>query len=290
MKTSDIILQSFKNVRRQKLRSALTIFAVTIGATSVTIMLALVTGAQGFFVSQFSANGTLQQIAVSSQTDLSNFNNASHGGGNCDSCTKLTDALAAKVRAVPHVIGVARRISGGAFESVTYSGQKLRLDQMEGYDANGIITNTMAAGRDINASDTDGVITVTTDYADKWGFKGHYKDLIGKQVQLTSRGFYTGVGAVISKPSEGPGPGSNNQQQPPTILSATVIGVADSGNSSPVVRAPLPWIIGMNEQQRYDMTDADRQAQTAAQKLCESRPGPCQQPQTHRTKTATAAS
>jgi ABC-type antimicrobial peptide transport system permease subunit len=70
MKPLDLVGQAFKNIGRQKLRSILTIFAVTIGATSVTIMLALVSGAQTFFVSQFSANGTLQQIAISSQTDL----------------------------------------------------------------------------------------------------------------------------------------------------------------------------------------------------------------------------
>ena len=152
----------------------LTIFAVTIGATSVTIMLALVSGAQGFFVSQFSANGALQQIAVSPQTDLSKFSSGDNGGNNCDSCIKLTDALAAKITALPHVVGMARRLGSGSFESITYNGTKLRLQQIEGYDANGILTNTMVAGRDITDADKAGVITVTSDYADKWGFKGHY--------------------------------------------------------------------------------------------------------------------
>src|SRR5437868_2359659 len=113
MKPLDLIGQAFKNIGRQKLRSVLTIFAVTIGATSVTIMLALVSGAQHFFVSQFSANGALQEIAVSPQTDLSKFSSGNNGDNNCDTCIKLTDTIATKIKAIPHVTGLARRVGGG---------------------------------------------------------------------------------------------------------------------------------------------------------------------------------
>ena len=56
MRLIDYILLAFRNIRRQKLRSALTIFAVVIGATSVTIMLALVFSLKGFMTKQFEAN------------------------------------------------------------------------------------------------------------------------------------------------------------------------------------------------------------------------------------------
>ncbi|HEY6736969.1 MAG TPA: ABC transporter permease [Candidatus Saccharimonadia bacterium] len=280
----DLILTALRNLRRQKLRSALTIFAVVIGATSVTIMLALVTGAKDFFFKQFSANGTLQQIAISSQTDLSKFDDGNNGGNNCDSCIKLTDALAAKVAAVPHVTGVARRLGAGAFEAITYGGQKLRLNQIEGYDANGILSNTLLAGRDISATDQDGVITVTSDYADKWGFKGKYGDLVGKSVDLTSRTWYQGVGFTPATPAP-PQPGQNNQQQPqqqPTVLKATIVGVTDGGDHGETVRAPLSWVIAMNEQQMYQMTDADRKLNEAEQQAaCRNHgPGPCNPPAT----------
>jgi ABC-type antimicrobial peptide transport system permease subunit len=290
MKLTDTVGQAFRNIGRQKLRSALTIFAVTIGATSVTIMLALVSGAQNFFVSQFSANGTLQQIAVSSQTDLTKFDDGNHGGNNCDSCIKLTDDLAAKIKAIPHVTGVARRVGAGAFEAITYNGTKLRLNQIEGYDANGIITNTMLAGRDITDSDKDGVITVSSDYADKWGFKGRYGELVNKQVQLTSRGFYSGVGATVTLPPtpdpNKPGGGDMGNQPPdqkPTVLTATIIGVVDGNDNRETVRAPLPWVNGMNTQQQYQMTEADRKAQEAANRACQNSHTPCQPSQGHLT-------
>jgi putative ABC transport system permease protein len=275
MRPLDLVTTALRNLRRQKLRSALTIFAVVIGATSVTIMLALVTGAKGFFVSQFAANGVLQQVAISSQSDLSKFEDANHGGGNnCDSCVKLTDALVTKVKAIPHVTGVARRMGAGAFEAITYGGQKLRLNQIEGYDANGILTNTMVAGRDIADADKAGVITVTADYADKWGFKGHYKDLVGKEVQLTSRDWYQGIGFTPTPPSnQQPGDNGNNQpKSEPTVLTATIVGVADSSSQSEMVRAPLPWVNQMNQQQMYQQTDADRKAQEAE---CRNTRTPC---------------
>jgi putative ABC transport system permease protein len=287
MKPLDLIAQAFKNIGRQKLRSALTIFAVVIGATSVTIMLALVTGAKDFFIKQFSANGTLQQIAVSSQTDLAKFDDGNNGGNNCDSCIKLTDALATKIKAIPHVTGVARRVGAGAFEAITYNGQKLRLQQIEGYDANGILVNTMLAGRDISSSDQSGVVTITSDYADKWGFKGHYGDLLGKSVQLLSRSWYQGVGYTPVPPSNQPGDHNNQPQGQATTLTATIVGVADGTNNGETVRAPLPWVIQMNEQQMYQQTDADRKAQETAQNACQNRPGSCQPTQPHFTLVTT---
>ncbi len=274
MRSIDLVTTALRNLRRQKLRSALTIFAVVIGATSVTIMLALVTGVKGFFVNQFSANGTLQQIAISSQTDLSKFDDGNNGGNNCDSCVKLTDELWGKIGKIPHITGAARRLSGGSFEAITYNGQKLRLNQVEGYDANGVVTNTMLAGRDIRDTDLQGVVTVTSDYADKWGFKGRYGDLVGKSVNLTSRTWYQGVGYTPEPPQMGSnGGGDNRPEQKATILEAEIVGVVDGGDRGETVRAPLPWVIGMNSQQMYQETEADRKAREDAQRACQNRPG-----------------
>jgi putative ABC transport system permease protein len=280
MKFTDYIRLAFRNIRRQKLRSALTIFAVVIGATSVTIMLALVTGAKSFFISQVEANGTLQQVAISSKTDITNFNDAQHTGGNCDSCVKLTDTLVGKVKTVPHVTGVARVEGQGMLEAISYGGKKLSTQQTTAYDANGIINNTVLAGRDINVSDTTGVITITSDYADKFGFKHNYQALVGKDVQLQTQQFYTGVGANIQPPQQNPdgsppgnGPG---QTQVPTVLTAKIVGIVSTDNNSATIRVPLDWMRGMQENQMYQQTAADQAAQQAQ---CRNVRGPCNQTQ-----------
>src|SRR5438045_2759384 len=144
MRFIDTLRQALRNVTRQKLRSGLTIFAIVIGATSVTIMLALVTGARHFFTSQFEANGALQQVAVSPKSDIADFSDASRGGGNnCDSCVKLSDDIVNKIKATPHVVDVTRIINAGAFEAIIYGDKKLTLNQIKGYDANGIIVNNV---------------------------------------------------------------------------------------------------------------------------------------------------
>jgi len=273
MKFSDYLRLAFRNIRRQKLRSALTIFAVVIGAMSVTIMLALVTGAKSFFLSQVEANGMLQQVAVSPKTDITNFQDAGHSGGNCDSCTKITDALTDKIKLIPHVVGVARVVQDGTLEAISYGNKKLSTQQTTAYDANGIIDNNVLAGRDIKDSDTQGVITITSDYADKFGFKGNYQGLVGKTVQLQTRSFYSGVGANIQPPTQnGPGNPGNQPTQSPTSLTATIVGVVDTSNSSATIRVPLQWMRGMEQNRMYQMTAADQAAQNAE---CRNTRGPC---------------
>ena len=259
MRFIDYITLAFRNIRRQKLRSALTIFAVVIGATSVTIMLALVFSLKGFITKQFEANGTFQQVAVSQQTDITWNDKNNGGGGQCQDCVKLTDALVTQIAAEPHVLGVARQANGGPFQALTYGDQKLRLNNIQAYDANGIITTNVVAGRDLKSDDPDGLLTITSDYADKLGFKNNYQALIGKQVGLVSQGYYSGVGSDPLKAFQDqqaffnnhPNADGRDYQPPPTTLTGTIVGIVSSDNSSYAVRVPLSWARGMQENQMY---------------------------------------
>lgn len=170
MRFADYVAIAFRNIRRQKLRSALTIFAVVIGATSVTIMLAIVFSAKGFITNQFEQNGTFQQVEVSPEADISWGNgNGSNCNGSSGACVALTQSLVNKIAEQPHVVGVVRETQVNDFNGLFYGNTKLRVNQVVAYDANGIIKNTMLAGRDIGPNDGDGVLTITSDYADALG-------------------------------------------------------------------------------------------------------------------------
>jgi putative ABC transport system permease protein len=260
MRFIDYILIAFRNIRRQKLRSALTIFAVVIGATSITIMLAAVFSLKGFMTKQFEANGTFQQVMVSPQTDISW---GDYSGNQCQDCVKLTDDLATKIAGLEHVTGVARETQVGQFQALTYGSQKLRTQQMSAYDANDIITNQVLAGRDIQASDKTGVLTVSSDYADKLGFKHNYQALIGKQVGLMTQGWYNGVGTdPIQRFNDQqawfkthPGANGSDYQPAPVTLTGTVVGVTSASDHGYVIRVPLDWARGMQEQQNVNYTN-----------------------------------
>lgn len=275
MHFGDYIRLAFHNILRQKLRSALTIFAVMIGAASVTFMLAIVFSAKSFLIKQFESAGTFRQIAVSPKTDITDYDDAQHsGGGQCDSCTKLTDDIVNKIKVLPHVTAVTRTVTAKAFEAIIYGDKKLTLNQIKGYDANGVINNNVLAGRDIEAADKEGVITMTSDYANKFGFKGKYQELIGKKVQLLSRDWYSGVGAEIPQPcmSENCKSDNGDSKIPPTTLTAEIVGMMDSGDSGQTVRVPLDWVLAMNQNRRWEVTP---EAQRAAEQACRNKPGPC---------------
>ena len=178
MRPVDLAGTALRNLRRQKLRSALTIFAVVIGATSVTIMLALVTGARDFFLSQFESTGQLQQVVVSQATDL-DYDHARFANSSSDGGVKLTDDLAKKIAALPHVAAVARNASPYVFEAVVAGDHKLTVNNAQASDANGVVVHQMLAGRDFTADDTKGVILLSQPYADKLGYSGHYEQAVG---------------------------------------------------------------------------------------------------------------
>jgi putative ABC transport system permease protein len=256
---TDYIAIAFRNIRRQKLRSALTIFAVVIGATSITIMLAAVFSLKGFMTKQFEENGTFQQVAVSQQTDIAW---GDWMGDQCPTCVKLTDELVSQIKTVPHVTGVARQVYVGQFSAITLGSQKLRTQQLVAYDANGVIASPVLAGRALNDNDKEGVITLTSDYADKWGYKHKYDELIGKTVTLSTRDYYTGVGSDPQKQQADqqawfnthPGEDGRDYHPAPVNLTAKIVGVSSASDQGFVIRVPLEWARGMMESQQYQVS------------------------------------
>jgi ABC-type antimicrobial peptide transport system permease subunit len=282
MRLLDVLGTASRNLRRQKLRSALTIFAVVIGATSVTIMLALVTGAKGFFLAEVESTGQLQQIVVSQATDL-DYDHARWANSSDGSGIKLSDELVAKIAKLPHVAAVSRIASPYVFEAMIYNGKKLTVNNAQASDANGVVVRQMAAGRDFTPADGKGTILISQPYADKLGFAKRYDQLVGQTVTLVTRNGYTGDGATVVAPQFGPGPGSgpgtgpgggngdggngkgnDPNQSPPTELKATVVGVVLGEDTT--LYFPLSWAHGLLDNRRYDMTDADRKAMEDAQR------------------------
>jgi putative ABC transport system permease protein len=263
MRAVDYFPFAMKNIGRRKLRSALTVFAVVIGATSVTIMLALGSGAKDFFLSQFQQNGTDRQILVTQATDLT-YENASHSGSHDSSAKQLTDELVTQIKQIPHVAGVSPRVYLYEIDAISYAGNKARTQQVVGYDPNGTITQVMAAGENLAPSDNQGVVLVTTDYADKWGFKGNYGGLVGKAVTLRTMSGYSGVGATISPPQNTSG--SSPTDNPAVDLPATIKGVVSGITENAAVFMPMKWATAIGSQQFYQ---ADPAAQAAQQQRCQ---------------------
>ena len=70
MKFTDQFRTGWRNLSRQKLRTSLTIFAIVIGAVSVTVMLSLVTSAKGFLMSSAQKTGMDKRVIVTGTAGL----------------------------------------------------------------------------------------------------------------------------------------------------------------------------------------------------------------------------
>lgn len=293
MRFLDYFRLSFRNIRRQKVRSLLTIFAIVIGATGITIMLTLVTSVKSYTLNQFTQSGQNRQISISQQTDLtySQFGGGGRntGPGASGASVRLTDATVNQLTALPHITGVSPTLAGfgnQAFSSMSYGSKKVQIENTLAYDPNGVIHPDILAGRTLNESDGVGTILVTQDYADALGFKGSYAKLAGQTATFETNANYTGEGAALPKtppacaqggpgtqtgPGGSPGrPGGNPSgpggspsstcNMPPNVgvshLTATVVGIVRGDNQSSTIFFPLSWALGINDRAMWRGTNS----------------------------------
>jgi len=263
---ADYFMLAFRNILHQKSRSLLAILAIVIGTTSVAIMLTLVIGTKNFYYDQFRASGKLEQVIVNSQVGL-NFEQAQQAT-DCSDCVKLTDKLAEKIKSYEHVSDLSRTADISAFELVSYGHKKLLINSAQAYEPTGVIKHTFLAGRDFINSDGADKVIIGQDYADEWGFRDNYQELVGKQINLTTVSSFTGEGATLPNPLaqfkkclDGCQADEVIRQQP-TTFKATVVGVeSDTSNG---VFVPLKWAKGLLTGRRYEITKPDQTAYSQA--------------------------
>jgi len=258
MRWRDYLTLSLRSLRRSRTRSLLTIAAIVIGATGITIMLTFVTSVKSYVVNQFVQSGEARQIQVSQSQNLS-FNPLGNNGGPTAPGTKIiTPNIELQIAAFPHVTGVSAEIGqngGNGIEYLVLGSTKLQPN-IVGYQANHVLKIPLQAGRGLTSTDSSGVVVLTADYANALGFSGSGASAIGKTIYFHTYPGYTGVGAVL--PSTLPPQVQCSQGQncrggptsglPSLNLPARVVGVVAKGYNSQTVYVPLAWAIGISNQ------------------------------------------
>ena len=104
MKVKDQFRTGWRNLGRQKLRTSLTVFAIVIGAVSVTVMLSMVTSAKSFLTSSMSKTGEDRRVVVTRIKGV-DYQAAVRGdqGDSPENAPKLTDADVTKFAALDGV-------------------------------------------------------------------------------------------------------------------------------------------------------------------------------------------
>jgi putative ABC transport system permease protein len=261
MRWRDYLALSMRSLRRSRLRSFLTIFAIVIGSTGITIMLTFVTSVKSYVVSQFTQSGEVRQIQVGPVTSLSFSNNYSGGNQVAPGAKLVTPSIESAVAAIPHVVGVSAQFGNGGggiqIQYLAYGSKKLQSNNITGFETNGAIQLPLGAGRNFQVSDHTGVVMVTQDYAHAMGFSGTGAGAVGKTLGLVTMKGYTGVGATLPNvlpPQNQCSQGQNHCNGGPTSglpaidLRARVIGIVSKSYNSQGIYMPLTWYIAIANQ------------------------------------------
>lgn len=272
MRFLDYLSLSLRSLRRSRMRSLLTIFAIVIGATGITVMLTFVTSVKNLTVASFVKTGQIKQIQVSQSTDMrydptgtsgGQSNGPQTGNGSSSNTTPLTPALEAKIASLPHVTAVAGmfRSRMPAISNINYNGKNWVVQAVIGFQPTGAITPALLAGRDLIPSDTGNQVLISKSYADVMGFSKNYNQAVGVKINLHTMQGYSGAGATLPDrlpPMQQCRQNQNNCFGGPTSgmpamnIPATVVGVLDNSDNGdqPLLMMPLNSFVNIfNESQ-----------------------------------------
>ena len=187
MKFSDQFRTGWRNLSRQKLRTSLTIFAIVIGAVSVTVMLSLVTSAKSFLVSSAEKTGMDKRVIVTGTPGLDYREsqwNWPDGSGK-----KIDAEVLAAVQKVGNIESATLYVTSNMFDSYVVDGREMTMKNVgvEGYTPNGTIKHILVAGAELSDAVKGSGILISSDLASDLGFKGKEAELIGKDMTLRYR-------------------------------------------------------------------------------------------------------
>ena len=188
MKFKDQFRTGWRNLSRQKLRTTLTIFAIVIGAVSVTVMLSLVTSAKGFLMSSFEKTGEDRRVIVTPVTGLS-YGDARWQTWSDGTGKKIDDAAITALAAVPGVTSVTPIVGAQYYDSARSATTEVSISNsfMLGYLANGSVMRDVTHGRTLEASDDSGGVLVSRSIVENLGFKDNLEGAIGQKIRLKPR-------------------------------------------------------------------------------------------------------
>lgn len=239
MRIGDYVAVAGKDLRRQTLRSLLTVIALAISTVILITMTALSLGGRQAITAQYGGNDSLSTITVTSNQSsagLSVFGSVQQVSSQSN---KLTDETVARLATIPHVSSAVPRAHVWELKDFAIEGHdKQFVAQAEGVPSDSALP--LAAGRKFTSNDATGVVIVGKGFAEALGLKESTDQLIGKPIRITTQQGYRGAGAAI------PPVGASKEAteafaKSSTTLSATIVGITDSGTDQNSLLLPLGW-------------------------------------------------
>lgn len=239
MRIADFTNIALKDLRGQKLRSFLTIFALVISTVILVLMAAISVGGRQAIVDQFGSDIALTSITVTPNQSSGSLNPYGNVQEVNQTAGKLTDATVAQLAKLPNVASVTPRAHIWEFHHFSIDGSdKQFVAQTEAIASDAKMP--LKAGDSFATNDDKNTVIVGLGYAKELGLGDSPNVLIGKTIKITSQKGYRGDGAEI--PAAGASKTANETfNQSETTLTAKIIGVTDAGQDQNGIYVSLGW-------------------------------------------------
>lgn len=256
MRAFDYVSLALKDIRRQPIRTLLTVGSLTISTIILVTLLAISLSARQTILQQLGLNSSLESVIVTPNQNVG----LSILGGNVqvanDEEGKLDDEAVAQLASIPHVASADPLVGIWELKTFVVDG----TDKHFVAQANGVTTThqdvvTVAAGKLFNGSTTEHHVILGYAYAKELGYGDNPDQLVGKTITMTTQDGYRGEGAAI------PGIRSTRAQQEtfnktPSTLTATITGVSQSDSRANQLLLPMGWARQIKTTQAYNSTGA----------------------------------
>jgi len=261
MRTGDYLAVALKDIRRQPLRTSLTLFALIISTVILVLMAAISVGGRQAITEQFGPDSGLTSIAVTpnqSNASLSPFGDVQEVNSKA---TKLDDATVATLAKLPHVASASPQAHIWELANFSLDGSdKQFVAQAEGVPSDAPLA--LAAGAAFTTNDQTNVAIIGLNYAKVLGFGDNPSGLIGKTINVTTQKGYRGVAASIPDISATKAELDDFNQQT-TTLKMQIVGVTTTGPNQNGLFVPIGWAHAIRTIHYYDAGVAKQTDQIA---------------------------
>lgn len=239
MRILDYATIGFRDIRRQRVRSGLTVIALAISTVIVVALASVSIGGRRAISSELGSGDSLNTILVTpnqSEGNVSPFGNVQVVN---TAASKLTDETTSQLIKLADVRVAAPESFIWEFSSFSVNGNtKQFVAQTEGVPSNTPIP--LAAGEHFSSNDTNSDVILGLAYAEHLGYASNPGRLVGQTITFSTQKGYRGVGANI------PGPTATAAEAAAfntvrTTLTARIVGVTAGGNQQNSLFIPMGW-------------------------------------------------
>lgn len=257
MKLLDALKIALKNLWRRKLRTALTILAVSVGVTAVVSLVAIALGAQNAFIGQMESIGMLSKITVIGNKDaeMSLFSGPDNYDEEDEDSTKLTDELIEELKALDHVRDAYPNIEIWGYNTVVINVNGTE-EKISAWVQSSPVTGdendqlSLSAGKFFDSNDDENVIIIGNNYLDK--FEIEAEDIIGQEVTLRSHGGMYGYYDELPDPEN---TDEDTWREHRSEVKATVVGISTMGPAEGGLYVPVEWAKKLMHDKSYKWPD-----------------------------------